>query len=76
MREKSSVETALKWIVLIILGIAAIKIGLTVLGIAVALGGFLLFKVLPLVLAVWLVVALFRWATGPRGGPAEPADTI
>ena len=61
-------ETILKWAVVIILAIVALKVVATILGIAFVLGGFLLWRILPLVLVAWLVMRLFR---GPRGGTPE-----
>jgi hypothetical protein len=54
-------ETILKWIVLVILAIVALKIVLGVMAVAFVLGGFLLFKVLPLVLLVWLGFRAVEW---------------
>ncbi|HYJ79398.1 MAG TPA: hypothetical protein VEW03_07360 [Longimicrobiaceae bacterium] len=71
MSEKTSIETILKWIVLVILAMVAIKVVFTVLGLAVALGGFLLFRILPLVLLVWLAVKLVEWLRERNGGTAE-----
>ena len=67
MSDKSSFETALKWVVVVILAIVALKIALTVLGIAFMLGGFLLFRILPLVLLVWLAIKVVEWLRGSRG---------
>lgn len=69
--KKNGVETVLKWIVLVILALAAIKIVLGLLGVAWVLGGFLLFKVLPVVLIVWGVVKLIEWLTTRDEGPAD-----
>ena len=76
MNDKSSLETVLKWIVLVILGIAALKIALSVLGIAFALGGFLLFRVLPLVLLVWAVVWVVRSMSGGSRGAGGTSDVV
>lgn len=67
MSDKSSFETILKWVVVVILAIVALKIVLTVMGIAFVLGGFLLFRILPLVLLVWLVVKAIEWLRGSKG---------
>lgn len=72
MTEKNTFETILKWVVVVILAIAALKILLTVLGIAFVLGGFLLFRVLPVVLVVWLVVKAIEWLRGDR----RPTSTL
>ena len=71
---KTSLETILKWIVVVILAIVALKIVFSVLAIAWMVGGVLLMKVLPLVLLVWLVLKLVEWWKGRNGAtpPAEP----
>ena len=62
MSENSStLETALKWIVIVIAAVFALKIIFTVFAIAFVIGGFLLTKVLPLVILVWLVLKLVEW---------------
>ena len=68
---KSDFETILKWIVIVILAFAALKVVATVLGIAFVLGAFLLFRVLPLVLLVWLVVKFIQWLGGKNGGSSS-----
>ncbi|MBW3570790.1 MAG: hypothetical protein KY467_06775 [Gemmatimonadetes bacterium] len=68
MTEKNNFETILKWIVVVILAFAALKILLTVMGIAFFLGGFLLFRVLPVVLVVWLIVKIVQWLGGSDRG--------
>ena len=68
---KSDFETILKWVVIVILAIAALKIIAGVLGIAFFLGGLLLFRVLPLVLVVWLVYKGFQWLSGRNGGSSH-----
>jgi hypothetical protein len=74
MSEKNTFESILKWVVVAILAIAALKILLTVLGIAFFLGGVLLFRVLPIVLVVWLVVKAIEWLRGDRS--SSPASTL
>jgi hypothetical protein len=74
---KSDIETVLKWIVIVILAFAALKIAATVLGIAFVLGSFLLFRVLPLVLVVWLIVKAVQWLSGKNGGSSStPSSTL
>jgi hypothetical protein len=70
MNDKSNFETFLKWAVVVIVAIAALKVLLAVLGIAWVLGGFLLFRVLPLVLVVWGIVKLVQWLNGDRNSRA------
>jgi hypothetical protein len=73
MPERNSFETVLKWIVLVILAIVALKVAISVLGLAFFLGGFLLFKILPLVLLVWVALKLVEWFRGNgRGGATDP----
>lgn len=74
MAEKNTFETILKWTVVVILAIAALKILLTVLGIAFVLGGFLLFRVLPIVVVVWLIVKAIEWLRGDRRGTTSTLD--
>lgn len=68
----SGFDKVAKWIVLAILAILALKVAFTVLGVAWVLGGFLLFRVLPLVLVVWLVVKVIEWFRKPR----TPTDSF
>lgn len=68
---KSDFETILKWVVVVILAIAALKVIATVLGMAFFLGGVLLFRVLPLVLLVWLVFKAIEWMRGDRSGSSS-----
>ena len=74
MSEKSSFDNVFKWIILVILAIVALKVAVTVLGLAFFLGGFLLFKILPLVLIVWLVVKAVQWIRGRNGGDGATTD--
>lgn len=69
MNDKTSFETFLKWAVVVILAVAALKILATVLGLAWLLGGFLLFRVLPLILLVWGFMKLIEWWKRDRGAP-------
>jgi hypothetical protein len=73
MSENNGFETVLKWVVVVILALAALKVLTMVLGIAFVLGGFLLFKVLPLVLVVWGGYKLFQWLGG-RSSSAAAGD--
>ncbi|HEX8903746.1 MAG TPA: hypothetical protein VF771_02750 [Longimicrobiaceae bacterium] len=71
---KTKLETILKWIVMVILAIVALKIVFSVLALAWILGGILLTKVLPLVLLVWLVLKLVEWWKSRNGG-SPPVET-
>lgn len=70
MAQNRSLDTLLKWTVLVILAVAAVKLVFAVFGIAFVLGGFLLFRVLPLVLLVWAVV----WAVRRLGGSGDATN--
>lgn len=70
MSKNNGFETVLKWAVVVILAIAALKVLMMVLGIAFVLGGFLLFRVLPLVLVVWGGYKLFQWLGGRSSSSA------
>ena len=62
MSENSTkLQTILKWIVIVIAAVFALKIVFTVFAVAFVIGGFLLTKVLPLVVLVWLVLKLVEW---------------
>jgi len=70
---KSTLETVLKWIVLVILAVVAMKIVFSVFAIAFVVGGVLLTRVLPLVVLVWLVMKAIEWWKSSHNG-ATPAD--
>jgi hypothetical protein len=58
-------------VVMVILAIVALKVLATVLGIAFLLGGFLLTRVLPLIVLVWVVLKVVQWL-----GRKEPASDL
>jgi uncharacterized membrane protein YfcA len=70
----STFEKIVKWAIVIILGIAALKIVASVLGIAFFLGGFLLFRILPLVLVAYLAYMVIQWLRGKDGGSQTTLD--
>ncbi len=74
MNDKNTFETILKWTVVVILAVVALKVVATVLGLAFFLGGFLLFRVLPLVLVVWLFFKAIEWLRGKDRGPQSTLD--
>jgi hypothetical protein len=80
MSEKNTLETIIKWVVVAILAVVALKIVFLVLGTAMFLGNVLLFKVLPAVLVIWLVLKAVEWFRGGSRGtapaPAEPVDPL
>jgi len=71
-QNESKLERILKWIVLVIAAVVALKIVFSVFAIAWLVGDFLLTKILPLVLLVWAVVKLVEWWKTRNGTvPAE-----
>ena len=58
----------LKWAVVIVLGIVALKVIASVLNIAFFVGWILLWRVVPLVLVVWLLFTVMEWLRGKKGG--------
>ena len=72
----SNFETVVKWVIVVILAIVALKVIATVLGIAFVLGGFLLFRVLPLVLLVWGLYMVIQWLTGKNKGTSSTSSTM
>jgi hypothetical protein len=72
-RNESGLERVLKWIVIVILAVVALKIVFSVFAIAWLVGGALLTKVLPIVLLVWLVMKLVQWWRDRNGGPEADA---
>jgi hypothetical protein len=74
MSENSTkLERILKWIVLVIAAVIVLKLAFGVLALAWVLGGFLIFKILPLVLLVWVVLKLVEWWR-TRNGTVVPDD--
>lgn len=74
MNDKNTFETILKWTVVVILALVALRVVATVLGIAFVLTGFLLFRVMPLVLVVWLAFKAIEWLRGKDRGPQPTLD--
>ena len=69
---ETKLERILKWIVLVIAAVVALKIVFSVFAIAWLVGGLLLTKVLPFVLLVWAVLKLVEWWRTKNGTvPAE-----
>ena len=58
---ETKLERIVKWIVVVIAAIFALKIVFSVFAIAWLVGGFLVTKILPLVLLVWLALKLVEW---------------
>jgi hypothetical protein len=65
-------ENVLKWTVIAILAIVALKVVVTVLGIAFFIGGFLFWRVLPLVLVVGAIYMAWQWLRNGR----DTSDTV
>ena len=81
MAQKSNWETVIKWIVLAILAVVALKVLAGVLALAWVLGSVLIWKVLPLVALVWVVMKVIEWLRGKSCGgsasyPADPIDPV
>jgi hypothetical protein len=74
MSEKNTFETILKWTVIVILALVALRVVATVLGLAFVLGGFLFFRVLPLVLLVLLAFKAIEWLRGNDRGSQSTLD--
>lgn len=70
----SNFETVIKWVVVVILAIVALKVIATVLGIAFFLGGFLLWRVLPLVLVAWLIFKAIEWMRSSKDSSTGTTD--
>jgi hypothetical protein len=66
-------ENVIKWTVIAILAVVALKVVATVLGIAFFIGGFLFWRVLPLVLFVGAIYMIWQWL---RNGKDSTSDTI
>ena len=71
---KSTFENVIKWIVIAILAIVALKVVATILGIAFFIGGFLFFRVLPLVLFVGLLY--MGWQYLQKRNDGDTSSTI
>ena len=83
MSERNTIETIIKWVIVAILAVVALKVVAMVLGMAFVLGNVLLFKVLPAVLVIWLILKAVEWfrgdsrATTPAAAdPLDPADSL
>jgi hypothetical protein len=71
MSDKLSFNTIIKWVIVAVLVIVALNVIATVLNVAFALGGFLLFRVLPLVLLAWLLLKGLEHLRNRDGGAPE-----
>jgi hypothetical protein len=69
---ETKLETILKWVVLVIAAVLVLKLVFGVLAVAWVLGGFLLTKILPLVLLVWVVMKMIEWWKTKNG--TEPVE--
>ena len=69
-------ENVLKWTVIVILAIVALKVVVTVLGIAFFIGGFLFWRVLPLVLVVGAIYMVWQWLSNGRNGGSSTPDSL
>ena len=73
MSDKLSLSNIAKWVIVAVLVIVALNVVATVLNLAFALGGFLLWRVLPLVLLVWVLLKGLEYLRDRDGG--APADS-
>lgn len=70
--ERSSFETVIRWVVIVILALVALKVALIALGLAFGLAG-LAWKLLPFVLLVWLVYKGIEWIREKNDPPTTSA---
>lgn len=71
-QNETKLETILKWVVLVIAAVVVLKLVFGVLAVAWVLGGFLITKILPLVLLVWVVMKMIEWWKTKNG--TEPVE--
>lgn len=69
-------ENVIKWIVIVILAIVALKVVVTILGIAFFIGGFLFWRILPLVVIVWLAYMAIQWFRNGNGNGTDTSDAV
>lgn len=69
-------EAILKWSIVIILAIVALKVVAAVLNIAFFVGWVLLWKVIPLVVVAWLILKAIEWLRGKNGDSATSSSTL
>jgi hypothetical protein len=68
-----TLATILKWAVVIVLGIVALKVIATLLNIAFFVGWVLLWRVVPLVIVIWVIYTVIEWLRGRNGGAGTQA---
>ncbi|MBV9773251.1 MAG: hypothetical protein JO040_04840 [Gemmatimonadetes bacterium] len=73
MKDKSLLSTLLTWLAVGVLAIIALKVVFALLGVTLFLVA-IAFKLLPILLAVWLVMLVVRWFRKDRGPGADPMD--
>lgn len=69
-------EAILKWAVVIILAIVALKVVAAVLNIAFFVGWVLLWRVIPLVVVGWLILKAIEWLRGKKDGSTASQSTL
>jgi hypothetical protein len=69
---KGTFENVIKWIIIAILAVVALKVIATILGIAFFIGGFLFWRVLPLVVLVGIVYLAWQWLQNGKGDASDP----
>lgn len=73
MEDKSLLSTLLTWLAVGVLVVIALKVVFALLGVTMFLVA-IAFKLLPIVLAVWLVMVVIRWFRRDRGPAPDPMD--
>lgn len=71
MNDKSLLSTLLTWLAVGVLAIIALKVVFALLGVTLFLVA-IVFKLLPILLAVWLVMLVVRWFRRDRGPGSDP----
>ncbi len=59
--EKSFASKVLTWFFVAVAAIAVLKLAFWVFGVALGIGGFLLFTIGPILLVGWVIVKVFRY---------------
>jgi len=66
--DRSLLGRLLTWFLVALLAIAALKLALWAVGVALGIGTWLLFSVGPILLVGWLVLKALRWLGEPANG--------
>lgn len=76
MRDEDLPRQLLTWLLMGLLGIAALKIGIWAMAIAFEVGLFLLFRIVPVLLVGWLLLKVIRRWGEKDPGTASPAPEL